>query len=209
MSRSRTLAPPFWATMCSQSFAMFAAFTTIMSLSSKPVDDAVVDEVPCSRQERGVLRLARLQRADVVAGDLLTNALRSGPVTSNSPMCDTSNIPTPSRTARCSAMIPVGILHRHLEPGERDHLGAQTGVHCVERRALEVFGRQCSLASGSAHQRGNQCLLNVQPVLGFVPHARLRSVDHVRGDFFAAVRRQAMQEDRAGVGASISCASTV
>ncbi len=38
----------------------------------------------------------------------LTNALRSGPVTSNSPMCERSNNPTDDRTASCSPVIPPG-----------------------------------------------------------------------------------------------------
>ena len=39
-----------------------------------------------------------------------TKALRSGPVTSNSPMWETSNSPTASRTARCSAAMPRGYV---------------------------------------------------------------------------------------------------
>ena len=37
-----------------------------------------------------------------------TNALRSGPVISNSPMCDTSNTPAAVRTISCSRVMPVG-----------------------------------------------------------------------------------------------------
>jgi hypothetical protein len=37
----------------------------------------------------------------------VTKALRSGPVTSNSPMWDTSNTPAPVRTAWCSARMPA------------------------------------------------------------------------------------------------------
>src|SRR6266850_755485 len=36
----------------------------------------------------------------------------------------------------------------------------------------------------------------MQPVLGLVPHDRLRAVDHLGGDFLAAMRRQAMHEQR-------------
>ena len=38
----------------------------------------------------------------------LTNSIACGPVTMNSPMCETSNSPHPWRTALCSAVMPVG-----------------------------------------------------------------------------------------------------
>ena len=41
-----------------------------------------------------------------------------------------------------------------------------------------------------------QRLLRVQPVLGLLPHHALRAVDHLRGDLLAAVRRQAVHEQR-------------
>src|SRR3989442_8507480 len=47
----------------------------------------------------------------------------------------------------------------------------------------------------SAEQRREQGLLDVQPVFGFVPDARLRALDDLGGDLFAAVRREAVQED--------------
>ena len=47
---------------------------------------------------------------------------------------------------------------------------------------------------------GEQTLLRVQSVLSFVEHHRLRAVNDLVGDFLAAVRRQAMHEQRVGLG---------
>ncbi len=44
----------------------------------------------------------------------------------------------------------------------------------------------------AAHQDGHHRLLDMQPVLGFIPHAALRTVNDRRGDFLAAMRGQAM-----------------
>ena len=38
----------------------------------------------------------------------------------------------------------------------------------------------------------------MEPVLGFVPDSGLRAVDDGGGDLFAAMRGQAMKEDRVG-----------
>src|SRR5690348_2330343 len=50
------------------------------------------------------------------------------------------------------------------------------------------------------HQCREQGFLDVQPVLRFVPYARLRTFDHLGRDLFAAVRRQAVQENGLRVG---------
>ena len=47
---------------------------------------------------------------------------------------------------------------------------------------------------------GQQALLGVQPVFRLVEHHRLRPVHHLVGDFLAAMRRQAMHEQRVGLG---------
>ena len=52
----------------------------------------------------------------------------------------------------------------------------------------------------SFEQQLEQGFLAVQPVLGFVPHTRLRPVDHLGCNLFAAVCRQAVQEDGRGLG---------
>ena len=55
---------------------------------------------------------------------------------------------------------------------------------------------------------GKQALLGVQPVLGFIENDRLRSVDDLVGNFFPAVRRQAMHEQRIGLALAIRLALT-
>src|SRR5580700_5746987 len=57
------------------------------------------------------------------------------------------------------------------------------------------------LLAGSLQAPRQNALLRVQPVLGLVEHHRLRAVDHVVGDLFAAMGRRAMHEDGIGLGA--------
>ena len=47
---------------------------------------------------------------------------------------------------------------------------------------------------------GQDALLRVQAVLGLVEHHRLRAVDHLVGDLLAAMRGQAVHEDRLRLG---------
>src|SRR3989337_4312722 len=48
----------------------------------------------------------------------------------------------------------------------------------------------------AAETPGEDGLLDMQPVLGLLPHRRLRAVDHLRRHLVAAMGRQAMHEDR-------------
>ncbi len=67
----------------------------------------------------------------------------------------------------------------------------------VPARAKNPPARRANQPSACHPERpGQHALLRVQTVLGFVEHHRSRAVDDVRGDFLAAVRRQAMHEDR-------------
>src|SRR5208282_3216310 len=47
------------------------------------------------------------------------------------------------------------------------------------------------------YQPDHHRLLRMQPILGLIKHDGARSVDHLDGDFLAAMRRQAMHYDRA------------
>jgi hypothetical protein len=47
---------------------------------------------------------------------------------------------------------------------------------------------------------GQNALLRVQAVFGLVEHHRLRAVDHLVGDLLAAMGRQAVHEQRVGLG---------
>jgi hypothetical protein len=53
-----------------------------------------------------------------------------------------------------------------------------------------------ALAPRHPQHPGQHALLRVQPVLRLVEHHRLRSVDDLLGHFLAAMRRQAVHEDR-------------
>src|SRR3954468_22032733 len=46
------------------------------------------------------------------------------------------------------------------------------------------------------HEEFEQRLLGVEAILGFIPHHALRAVDHLGGHFLAAVRGQAVHEER-------------
>src|SRR5437667_1803095 len=131
-----------------------------------------------------------------------TKALRSEPVISNSPMCDTSNTPTSSRTARCSLLIPVGYVTGISKPAKGTILAPRAtwtscrGVRLRSRSSLVARltpGRRPGVSR--SHQGREERFLHVEPVLRFVPHTRLRAVDHVRRNLFTAVSRQAVQED--------------
>src|SRR5436305_15292847 len=74
----------------------------------------------------------------------------------------------------------------------------------TERRSRYSFrtASTCSLArgmtpivggSGRAEQPEQQGLLRMQPVLGLVPHARVRPVDDLVGHLLAPVGREAVQ----------------
>src|SRR5581483_1257539 len=54
--------------------------------------------------------------------------------------------------------------------------------------------------SERAEQPEQKRLLGVHPVLGLVPHGRMRSVDHLGGDLLPAVRGQAVQDHDVGLG---------
>ncbi len=54
--------------------------------------------------------------------------------------------------------------------------------------------------SGRVQAPGQQALLGVQPVFRLVEHHRLRPVHHLVGDLLAAMGRQAMHEQRVGLG---------
>ena len=51
------------------------------------------------------------------------------------------------------------------------------------------------LPSVAGHAPGQNGLLRVKPVFGFVKNRRLRAVDHLGGDFHATPRRKAMQDN--------------
>src|SRR5512146_3344870 len=55
--------------------------------------------------------------------------------------------------------------------------------------------RSGSVGTRGVESPGKNGLLHMQPVLGFVPHHRLRAVDHLRRDLVAAVGRKAMHAD--------------
>ena len=79
------------------------------------VEDAIVDDAAARRAQQRVDRLADRRCAlDGVGRQRADGASRPGPRRYASPMCETSNRPTASRTALCSLIVPGGIRHRHV-----------------------------------------------------------------------------------------------
>ena len=105
---TRAFTPTLLATTCCQSFSRLAAFTTIMTLSSKRYTMQSSMKVPLSLRSAEYCACPSSSAPTSLQVRRFTQALRSGPVNSNSPMCDTSNTPTPLRTARCSLVMPDG-----------------------------------------------------------------------------------------------------
>ena len=99
MSFRRTFAPPFRSTMCSHAEATLAAFTTIISLSSNRYTVQSSTKVPSRVRMPEYCTWPGASAPTSLQVIRLTKAFRSGPVTSNSPMWDTSKIPTFARTA--------------------------------------------------------------------------------------------------------------
>src|SRR2546422_1967519 len=192
-SLSRTLAPPLRATMCSQSAARLAALTTSISRSSKRYTRQSSTKVPFSVRIAEYWAWPGFSAPTSLQVTRCTKALRSGPETSNSPMWETSKIPTLSRTARCSAPMPPGYVTGISKPANGTILAPSDT--CTACRGV------CFRVSVmSTHECGQQGLLNVQAILGFVEDARLFPFDHVVGHFFPAVRGETVQEDGLGVG---------
>ena len=79
------------------------------------------------------------------------------------PICETSNRPAAARVCRCSLMMPVGVLHRHVVAGERHHAGAEPHVQIVQRRAPELG---CRRRRGSAMARALACRRRLRPWCG-------------------------------------------
>ena len=94
--------------MRSQAGAMFEAFTTIISLSSNRYTVQSSTKVPWSVRIPEYCTCPGSSAPTSLQVTRLTKAFRSGPVISNSPMWETSKIPTPVRTALCSARMPLG-----------------------------------------------------------------------------------------------------
>jgi hypothetical protein len=71
------------------------------------------------------------------------------------------------------------------------------------------MGRFVEVAADAPQQQVlHQGLLHVHAVLGLVPDHRLRAVDDLGGDLLAAVRRQAVHEQRIGLATAIISSST-
>ncbi len=191
--------------MCSQALRGVRRVDHDHQLVVEAIDGAVVDEGALGREDRRVLHLARLERADVVAGDPVDEGVPVGP--GDLELAHVGDVEDPGAAPhRLVLGEDAGrVLHRHLPAGERApswRRGATWRV--VERGALERRSVRRSSFGCPSHQGRHERLLDVQPVLGLVPDAGLRPLDHLLGDLLAAVRGEAVQEDGAPVGQASS-----
>src|SRR6266478_10060784 len=90
---------------------------------------------------------------------------------------------------------PAG-RHRQRRQPARDRSVAPS-VYTWKRLTRQA---KLCFAESSAKAPGKNSLLDVKPVLRLVPHDRLRAVDDAGGPLFAALHRQAVHEDRVGLG---------
>ena len=86
-----------------------------------------------------------------------------------------------------------GLAAHRCAASELDDAGLPSG-----RESARCSRLLCGSLLEQPHQ---QRLLRVQAVLRLVPDHALRAVEHLVGDLLAAVRGQAVQHDRVGVGA--------
>src|SRR5580704_12074333 len=89
-----------------------------------------------------------------------------------------------------------------LDPAQHDRRVEPARIR--EHQFIYFFGchdsslrRRSSLQNFGTYQPDHHRLLRMQPVLGLIEHDRARSVEHVIGDFLAAMCRQAMHDERA------------
>jgi hypothetical protein len=103
----------------------------------EPVHQQVVDHAPVLEAHRRVLGLTHLHARGIVDGNALNEVQCA--VTVNPELAHVGDVEQPGSLTDGPVLggDPRGILHRHLEAGERDELGVQTHVLVVERRTLQ------------------------------------------------------------------------
>src|ERR1700726_1206697 len=118
---------------------------------------------------------------------------RSSAFTANGRMVSSLPVCSGSRTGVAGSGLVIAPEYRR----GRWNLEALTAADLAYLAWLTWFG----LLAGSLQAPRQNPLLCVEPVLGLVEHHRLRAVDHVVGDLFAAMSRQAVHEEGVGLGA--------
>ena len=126
--------------MCSQALRGVRGIDHDHELVFEAIDRAVVHEGALGRQDRRVLHPARLQRADVVAGDPVDERVPVG--AGDLELAHVGDVEDPGAGPHRVVLgqDPGGILHRHLPAGERHHLGAQASVGIEQGGSSECRG---------------------------------------------------------------------
>src|SRR5437868_901727 len=84
----------------------------------------------------------------------------------------------------------IGLLTEIFVSGDREVMALYLGSEGTNRKPLPR----------RVKAPGQNPFLRMQAIFGLVEHHRLRAVDHLVGDLFAAMGRQAMHEQRIGLG---------
>jgi len=125
------------------------------------------------------------------------------------PLDRTRDTSSKIRTRRQSISLPPVMSRRSRGMNGRSMTLIRSSeprqTSCTLRGGNTLPGRSCLRRSKTP---GKDSFLHMQSILGFVEHDGLRTVDHIVGDFLAAMGRQAMHEDRVLARGAISFALT-
>src|SRR6266700_810483 len=130
---------------------------------------------------------------------------RSSALTSNGSTASSTGTDDGARTGPLKVILvsgDSGVMALYLGSARSKRKGLDMRENLSTSRPRELLGRQRSFFAIALPHRletpGQNALLRVQTVFGLVEHHRLRTVDHLVGDFLAAMRGQAMHEQRVG-----------
>ncbi len=114
------------------------------------------------------------------------------------PLCARAPFAPHAACSPCKPCLPGSWgcrAHRETAPTQPCSGGSEVPMSTLQPKCDPRLS-QANLAHGQCKYR----LLGMKPVLGFVPQNRMRTIDYLTGDLFAAVSRQAVHDDAVGVG---------
>ena len=183
------------------------------ALVGDAVDDQVVDDPAVVGADHAVVRAAvgePRRVADQRGGE--PGRRRPGPLTQTSPMCDRSNSPARSRTARCSSRMPAywtGIS----QPAKSISRAAERAVSLDQRGLEQLAAVGCvrAVESASCVDSGRRQRLLDDLALGREAHQLARLVDRHPADLVelvvVVVQAAAGRLPSGSSGRSCGCAS--
>ena len=119
--------------------------------------------VPCGREQRGVVRLPVLQPRRVVHGDVLHCRQRARPAKLNLAHVahvEQAHAGAHGHVLRNQAAARAWIFDRHIPPAEIHHLGLQRAVGGIEGGLLQCRYNRCG-GCGHGESPFGQCCVNL------------------------------------------------